>query len=117
MLSRMSEPNRDELVSILKDLQQKVNTVVEKTNANSDSSGPVEATNSVEIETPAETVEEPVAETVPEPVAEPVAAVDTVMAGGKRKRRRTKRQGRTKKQCGGRRKTKGRKGKGRSRKH
>jgi hypothetical protein len=115
----MSEPNRDELVSILKDLQQKVNTVVEKTNANS--SGPVEATNSVEIETPAETVEEPVAETVPEPVAEtvpePVAAVDTVMAGGKRKRRRTKRQGRTKKQCGGRRKTKGRKGKGRSRKH
>ena len=110
MLSRMSEPNRDELVSILKDLQQKVNTVVEKTNA--DSSGPVEATNSVEIETPAETVEE----TMAVPVPEPAAAVDTVMGGGRRKRRRTK------KQCGGRRKTKGRKtkgrkGKGRSRKH
>ena len=100
----MSEPNRDELVGILKDLQQKVNTVVEKTNANANN-GVVEATNSAEIETPVE-----------EASAEPVA-VDTVMGGGRRKKQR-----RTKKQCGGRksrkgRKTKARKTKGRSRKH
>ena len=85
MLSRMGDSN-EELVSLLKDLQQKVNTVVEKTNSGN---GSVEATNSVQM--PAET-----------PMEEP-------MAGGRRKRRRTK------KQCGGRRKTKGRKGKGRSR--
>ena len=106
MLSRMSEPNREELVSILKDLQQKVNTVVEKTNANNSA---VEATNSVEIEEPA-AEEAPAVEEAPaaEEAAEPAAEV--AMGGGRRKKQR-----RTKKQCGGRKSRKGRKGKGRSR--